>query len=608
MPMFGSSSPFDHDVEKATDEKNTNEDWALIMEICDNVGKIPNGAKECLRSIVKRLNNAVPNVAMQALVVLDACVNNCGKVFHLEVASRDFESEIKRQLGGKAHQKVAEKLKLLIKKWSEGEFKNDPQLSLLPSLYNQMKLEGIDFSSSEPPKKATVTFSTDPNVVVNQQEEDELAKAIELSLRDSHQSPASSARLYPTVRSSSPSGGGGGGRSAFTAPTTVSKEPAAASSSGGRKVRAVYDFEAAEDNELTFKEGELINVLDDSDPNWWKGSTNRGEGLFPANFVTADLTFEPERFKVPDKKAVQFNDVVEVKTVEVDNRPVEIDEEKMDRLLHLLNDADPTGDRPDADEILNLEDQCHAMGPLLDQELEKIDRKHATLTKLCQELMESLNMYHGLMRESPSVVAQPPPPAGPTSMPFVYGPQKMVPGPNYAVYNTPSSLPPAPPLQGHQPADAFRGPLPPQNQSYVQHPGAGPGIPYQQQQQIPVSHHGQQNHLAAHPGLQPGPMSLSQMDQQQMKQPLGSQSPEKRIGGGNLRYPSAVVSAPGMVPYGPHYVLGQPAPQMQAFHVQQQQFPHSGPPPNQSYLMHSQQQQQQHQQQHQQHQQQQPLL
>lgn len=45
--------------------------------------------------------------------------------------------------------KVADKLKLLLKKWAENEFKTDPQLSLIPSLFSKLKQEGVDFSDVE---------------------------------------------------------------------------------------------------------------------------------------------------------------------------------------------------------------------------------------------------------------------------------------------------------------------------------------------------------------------------------------------------------------------------------------------------------------------------
>ena len=101
-----------------------------------------------------------------------------------------------------------------------------------------------------------------------------------------------------------------------------------------------------------------VHVIDDSDPNWWKGSNQRGEGLFPANFVTSDLEAEPER-ELTSTKRVQFNEQVTVATLEEtgssSEAEVEIDEARIDRMLHSLHEADPTGERNDPEELKVLE-------------------------------------------------------------------------------------------------------------------------------------------------------------------------------------------------------------------------------------------------------------
>lgn len=426
--MFAFGNPFDVDVEKATNEKNTTEDWGLILDICDKVGQNTANAKNCLKAIIKRLNHVDPHVVLKAVTVLDACVNNCGKAFHLEIASRDFETEY-RKLVTKSHPAVQHKLKELLKVWADGEFKTDPQLNLIPSLYAKLKSEGIDFTP--PPDmvaKKSPQLSKDPNVVSNQQEVDDIAKAIELSLKEKSGSPRAStnvgpaATLYPSTNISSGS-----------ASANVAGAP-----SDARKVRALYDFEAAEDNELTFLAGEIIHVIDDSDQNWWKGYNQRGEGLFPANFVTADLSVEPEHLKVEQKK-VQFQENVTVKTVEAEPEEMEINEDKIDRLIHLLHEADPSDAQQDTQEMLTLEEQVNNMGPLIDTELERVDRKHAQLTQLSADLVEALNLYHTLMRE-----------------------------PQYSTL--PKHMPyPFPPQTAHLPSHMYNGGMPPH----------GPGIPVQ---------------------------------------------------------------------------------------------------------------------------------
>ncbi|XP_063879998.1 signal transducing adapter molecule 1-like isoform X1 [Scylla paramamosain] len=466
MGIFSASSPFDQYIERATSEKNTGDDWGQIMDICDKVKESNTGPKDCLKSLVRRLNSENPRIVLQAVTLLDACINNCGRKFLLEVASREFEQELRKLITNtRAHHKVSERLRECLKKWAEGEFKGDPQLSLIPALYTKLKQDGYDFNvQTDSPKKPSAKYSTDPNVVNNKQEEDDIARAIQLSLQESGGNGSStsqssrSSNLYSLASAALTSDSA---TLSATSSSPPAKEP--------QKARALYDFEAAEDNELTFKAGEIVVVQDSSDPNWWKGTNHRGEGLFPANFVTLDLNAETDQPRSESGKRVSFSECVEVTEVEgaggAEQVEVtgEVDEEKIDNLLHVLHEADPTGERPDPPQLAILEEQVNAMAPTIDAELEQIDRKHAQLARISTDLVDALGLYHQLMRDMPSTMSSyypiPKNPVGaPGQMP-AYGLSPTPGMPPHHIYGTPGQFAPymVPPAPG---APVGPGPFP----------------------------------------------------------------------------------------------------------------------------------------------------
>jgi len=52
------------------------------------------------------------------------------------------------------------------------------------------------------------------------------------------------------------------------------------------KAIALYDYNADEDNEVSFREGELIVEIEHVSDHWWQGRTADGSvGLFPENYV-----------------------------------------------------------------------------------------------------------------------------------------------------------------------------------------------------------------------------------------------------------------------------------------------------------------------------------
>ncbi|KIW07453.1 uncharacterized protein PV09_01425 [Verruconis gallopava] len=64
--------------------------------------------------------------------------------------------------------------------------------------------------------------------------------------------------------------------------------PSQPDTGAGRTATAQYDYEAAEDNELSFPDGAKITNVEFPDEDWWFGEYGGKSGLFPANYVQLD--------------------------------------------------------------------------------------------------------------------------------------------------------------------------------------------------------------------------------------------------------------------------------------------------------------------------------
>lgn len=52
-------------------------------------------------------------------------------------------------------------------------------------------------------------------------------------------------------------------------------------------VKASYDYSAQDQGELSFQEGDIIQVVSQHPSGWWTGELNGRKGTFPSNFTEA---------------------------------------------------------------------------------------------------------------------------------------------------------------------------------------------------------------------------------------------------------------------------------------------------------------------------------
>ncbi|GMT32693.1 hypothetical protein PFISCL1PPCAC_23990 [Pristionchus fissidentatus] len=463
--LFDTSSPMDEVMEKATGEHQSTENWELILHICDAIKSDTKLVKPSITSIKKRLNHRDPHVVILAISVLDSCWANCGATFRREISSREFINELESKCKSSVRQ-VGEKTRLMIKKWVDSEAKEDDSLSLIRTLYKNLIADGHSFESSEPKKRLII--SKDPNVVHSQEEEDDIAKAIALSLNDAPKQNGgnkSTSTLYPSAMN------GGMKNESFVHPSAPAASPSLAvlaargllkdtqrdtvsvdraypslslastimpktiafaspkqnmksgcralTAHGGglwpslpsdsnetikgamegdcsvprmeKRAFALYDFEAAEDNELSFKTGDDVTITDDSNANWWRGRNERtrAEGLFPSSFVTTN----------PAEMNAQKTETAVVPSTPITS-VVRIDEEQLLKCIALLEDCDPTGAVADPPELSQIEASSLAQAPLIDAALASVDRQSNALAMVDVAIRNVLALYDSAVQQA----------------------------------------------------------------------------------------------------------------------------------------------------------------------------------------------------------------
>lgn len=154
----------------------------------------------------------------------------------------------------------------------------DPDLGIMKDQYYKLKSQNPNLHPPSAPQKSRLTD------LDRQKEEEELQMALKLSIQDK--------TAQTQAKPAEPSASTGPSQSQPVAqPQTVSSGTTAATVS---RVRALFDFHATDPDELTFRKGDIIAVLESVYKDWWKGLLRGQTGIFPLNYVEklADPTVE----------------------------------------------------------------------------------------------------------------------------------------------------------------------------------------------------------------------------------------------------------------------------------------------------------------------------
>ncbi|XP_023144489.2 ADP-ribosylation factor-binding protein GGA1 isoform X2 [Amphiprion ocellaris] len=173
-------------INRATNPLNRDTDWSSIHAFCDQLNNDLEGPQLATRLLAHKIQSPQEWEAMQALLVLETCMKNCGKRFHSEVGKFRFLNELikvvsPKYLGSRSPEPVKKKVLELIYSWTLGL----PEEAKISDAYQMLKKQGIIKQDPElPPDKLLSLPTPRPKNAIF--EDEEKSKMLSRLLNSSH--------------------------------------------------------------------------------------------------------------------------------------------------------------------------------------------------------------------------------------------------------------------------------------------------------------------------------------------------------------------------------------------------------------------------------------
>uniref|UniRef100_A0A1A7WE35 Golgi associated, gamma adaptin ear containing, ARF binding protein 1 n=2 Tax=Iconisemion striatum TaxID=60296 RepID=A0A1A7WE35_9TELE len=131
-------------INHATNPLNKEVDWDRVKGFCDQLVSEPDGPQLATRLLAHKVQSPQEWEAMQALTVLETCMQNCGKRFHSEVGKFRFINELikvvsPKYLGTRAPEPVKKKVLEMMFSWTV----KYPDETKIAEAYQMLKKQGI---------------------------------------------------------------------------------------------------------------------------------------------------------------------------------------------------------------------------------------------------------------------------------------------------------------------------------------------------------------------------------------------------------------------------------------------------------------------------------